>query len=83
MRQRVRIAAACGGLLLLAAGCARARSAGAGAVAGSSRVGWATKAVIAKREPESLLARDGTVCRVAPDRFRDTAVGDQVECNWQ
>lgn len=49
----------------------------------SDRLGWYTKKVVAKRAPETLLADDGTICRVAPDRFRDTATGTAVYCNWQ
>ncbi len=70
-------------LLLLVAGCARAQTRPGGIVVGSSQVGWATKAVVTKRAPETLLAGDGTICRVSPDRFRGTAVGDRVDCNWQ
>ena len=49
----------------------------------SGRTGYATKAVATKRAPETLLANDGTICRVSPDRFRDTRVGARVSCNWQ
>jgi hypothetical protein len=54
-----------------------------GAVVKSARLGWYTKKVVAKNPPETLLAEDGTVCRVAPDRYRDTAIGTAVYCNWQ
>ena len=50
---------------------------------GPQRLGWYTKKVIAKRPPEALIASDGTICRVAPDRFADTRVGAAVHCNWQ
>jgi hypothetical protein len=49
----------------------------------SARLGWYTKKVVAKRAPETLLAEDGTVCRVAPDRFNATKIGAAVYCNWQ
>lgn len=54
-----------------------------GAVVRSARIGVYTKAVLTKKEPDTLLADDGTICRVPPDRFRDTAVNSLVYCNWQ
>ena len=47
------------------------------------RLGWYTKKVVAKRAPETLLAEDGTICRVAPDRFAATRTDTAVHCNWQ
>jgi hypothetical protein len=47
------------------------------------RLGWYTKKVVAKTPPETLNAGDGTICRVSPDRFRDTALEALVHCNWQ
>jgi hypothetical protein len=49
----------------------------------SARIGWYTKKVVTKRAPETLLAEDGTICRVSPDRFEATASGSAVLCNWQ
>jgi hypothetical protein len=54
-----------------------------GAVVRSARTGLYTKAVLTKKEPDTLLADDGTICRVPADRFRDTAVHTLVYCNWQ
>jgi len=54
-----------------------------GAVVTSARIGMYTKAVMTKKEPDTLLADDGTICRVSPDRFRDTAAHTLVYCNWQ
>lgn len=76
-------------LLGLLAACAPAAVvAGAGGPSGgvvleSASTGWRTKEVVSKRAPETLVARDGTICRVSPDRFRDTATGAMVHCNWQ
>jgi hypothetical protein len=70
----------------LATGCRAPQAvvAGAGGVmVRSDALGWFTKQVVAKRPPEALLAEDGTMCRVAPDRFKDTAEGTLVYCNWQ
>jgi hypothetical protein len=54
-----------------------------GAVVKSARIGLYTKAVMTKKEPDTFLADDGTICRVPADRFRDTAVHTLVYCNWQ
>jgi hypothetical protein len=54
-----------------------------GAVVRTARTGLYTKAVLTKKEPDTLLADDGTICRVPADRFRDTAVHTLVYCNWQ
>ena len=47
------------------------------------RVGDGFKHVLTKQPPETLVAADGTVCRVSPDRYADTAVGDRVRCDWR
>ena len=58
--------------------------AGAGGVTTTTaNTGWRTKKVVDKKAPEALMADDGTICRVAPDRFKDTKVGTLVRCNWQ
>jgi len=54
-----------------------------GVVVRSARIGLYTKAVLTKKEPDTFLAEDGTICRVPPDRFRDTAAQTLVYCNWQ
>ena len=47
------------------------------------RLGWSTKRVMTKQEPSTLLAQDGTICRVSADRFKDTQVGRDTACDWQ
>jgi hypothetical protein len=54
-----------------------------GAVVKSARIGMYTKSVMTKKEPDTLLADDGTICRVSADRYRDTAVHTLAYCNWQ
>lgn len=54
-----------------------------GAVVRSARTGMYTKAVMTKKEPDTFLAEDLTICRVPANRFRDTAVHTLVYCNWQ
>lgn len=54
-----------------------------GVIVRSDRTGWYLKKVVAKDPPETLLAEDGTICRVSPERYRATAVGTALRCNWQ
>ena len=55
-----------------------------GVVVGSrTNTGWARKEVVEKRAPETLMAADASICRVSPDRFAGTKVGDVISCNWQ
>ena len=61
----------------------RTSPAGGGAIVGGVRLGWETKTVLTKQPPETLVADDGTVCRVAPDRYKDTAPGARIVCEWQ
>jgi hypothetical protein len=54
-----------------------------GVVVKAAKTGLYTKEVMAKKDPDTFLAADGTICRVPTDRFRDTAVHTLVYCNWQ
>ena len=56
---------------------------GGGVVVKSDRLGWYTKKVVTRQAPETLYAEDGTICRLAPERFRETKVGALLYCNWQ
>ena len=56
---------------------------GAFSVGAGVQLGWATKIVATKQPPATLVAEDGTVCRVAPDRYADTKFGALVACEWQ
>ena len=44
---------------------------------------FAVKPVVKKQKPAVLLAYDGSVCRTSVERFRGTAVGKWVACDWQ
>jgi hypothetical protein len=46
-------------------------------------LGDGIKRVTTKHPPATLVAEDGTVCRVSPDRYAATAVGARVRCDWQ
>ena len=47
------------------------------------RLGWAIKRVSTKQPPDTVVAEDGTVCRLAPDRHAETQVGGHLDCDWQ
>jgi hypothetical protein len=51
--------------------------------AAGSNSGLSRREVVSKEEPSTLYARDGGHCKVTPDRFKDTAVGDRAWCNWE
>ena len=58
--------------------------AGGGATVGVGATrGWAIKEVVQKTPPGTLMARDGTVCEVSEERYRETRVGSQVQCEWR
>ena len=54
-----------------------------GAVVRDAKIGMYSKNVLTKKEPDTFLAEDGTICRVPSDRFKDTPVHTLVYCNWQ
>jgi hypothetical protein len=90
-RTRPRLAAAVALLALgSASGCAgrpvRVRTAPAtGSVWAEAGVqlGFAPKRVRGKEAPATLIAADGTVCRVAAERWERTKVGKAAACAWQ
>jgi hypothetical protein len=41
-----------------------------------------TREVLTKRAPDTLVARDGSSCRVAADVYAATAIGSQFRCPW-
>jgi hypothetical protein len=49
----------------------------------ADRRGMRTKRVLAKREPDRLIAEDLTVCWVIPDVFAGIKPGDVWRCDWQ
>ena len=58
------------------------RAGGVGVGVGPTR-GWAIKEVVQKNPPRSLLARDGTVCEVSEERYAETRIGAQIQCEWR
>ena len=64
--------------LLALSGCATSE-----ALPPEGPVGPGTKIVTSKVEPSTLVAADGTLCNVTPLKFRDTAIGDGVWCDWR
>jgi len=41
-----------------------------------------TREVVAKQEPDVLVARDATTCRVGPDVYARVSVGSLMRCRW-
>ena len=41
-----------------------------------------TREVLTKRAPDTLIARDGSSCRVGPAVYKATAAGAQFRCPW-
>jgi hypothetical protein len=54
-----------------------------GAVIRAARLGLYTKEVMTKKDPDTLVADDLTICRVPPDRYKSTQAHTLVYCNWQ
>jgi hypothetical protein len=44
--------------------------------------GYGIKRIIEKQAPETLIAEDGSVCRIAPERFARSKVGRWISCVW-
>ena len=63
--------------LLPLAGCS-----GAGFVANSLGLPVQHKVVMSKREPNELIAVDGTTCVVSRGRFDDTEISESATCMW-
>jgi hypothetical protein len=84
-----------GTILIGAAGCTRHLPTGskpvAGALSGSLgpqgskavTIAASRKVVWGKEEPATLIAQDRTRCIVTADKFRETAIGEQVTCDWR
>jgi hypothetical protein len=88
MRSLLRFVVLNAGAAVLLAACTSARppiveARRNGADVRNARLGMYSKAVLTKKEPDTFLAEDGTICRVSADRFRDTAAHSLVYCNWQ
>jgi hypothetical protein len=88
MRLLLRFVVLNAGAVVLLGACTSARppvveSRQNGAAVRDARLGMHSKAVLTKKEPDTFLAEDGTICRVSEDRFKDTAAHSLVYCNWQ
>jgi hypothetical protein len=87
VKRLLRVGVVSAGLTLLLAGCSARppiiQPSPNGAVITNARIGLYTKSVLTKKEPDTFLADDGTICRVPADRFRDTPAHTLVYCNWQ
>ena len=54
-----------------------------GVVLKSAKLGMYYKEVVTKKDPETLIAPDATICRVSPDIYKSTALHSVIYCNWQ
>jgi hypothetical protein len=57
--------------------------AGNGIVLTGARLGMYHKEVIEKKDPDTLVAPDATICRVSPDVYKSAALHSVMYCNWQ
>jgi len=54
-----------------------------GIVLKGAKLGMYHKEVMEKKEPDTLVAPDGTICRVSPDVYKSAALHSVMYCNWQ
>jgi len=54
-----------------------------GVVVSGAKLGMYHKEIVAKKDPDTLVAPDATICRVAPDVFKSAALHSVIYCNWQ
>ena len=54
-----------------------------GVVVTNAKIGMYHKEIVAKRDPETLVAPDATICRVSPDVYKSAALHSVIYCNWQ
>jgi hypothetical protein len=48
-----------------------------------AKLGMYHKEVMAKKDPDTLVAPDATICRVTPDVYKSAALHSVMYCNWQ
>ncbi|HJP85509.1 MAG TPA: hypothetical protein VJ852_05945 [Gemmatimonadaceae bacterium] len=49
----------------------------------SAQIGMYHKEVVTKKDPDTLVAPDATICRVSPDVYKSAALHSVIYCNWQ
>lgn len=54
-----------------------------GVVVSGAKLGMYHKEIVAKKDPDTLVAPDATICRVAPDVYKSAALHSLIFCNWQ
>jgi hypothetical protein len=54
-----------------------------GVVVSGAKLGMYHKEIVAKKDPDTLVAPDATICRVGPDVYKSAAVHSVIYCNWQ
>ena len=56
---------------------------GNGVVVTGAKLGMYHKEIVTKKDPDTLIAPDATICRVAPDVYKSAALHSVIYCNWQ
>jgi hypothetical protein len=54
-----------------------------GVVLKTVKVGMYHKEIVEKKDPDTLVAPDATICRVSPDVYKSAALHSVMYCNWQ
>ena len=54
-----------------------------GVVLTNAKLGMYHKEIVTKKDPDTLVAPDATICRVAPDVYKSAALHSVIYCNWQ
>jgi hypothetical protein len=54
-----------------------------GVVLTGAKLGMYHKEIVTKKDPDTLVAPDATICRVAPDVYKSAALHSVIYCNWQ
>ncbi len=54
-----------------------------GVVVTGAKLGMYHKEIITKKDPDTLVAADATICRVTPDVYKSAALHSVMYCNWQ
>jgi hypothetical protein len=51
-------------------------------VSAGPQPGYAVKLVVEKDPPLTLIAEDGSLCRMSKERYKATKEGDWIACLW-
>ena len=54
-----------------------------GVAISGAKLGMYHKEIVTKKDPDTLVAPDATICRVSPDIYKSAALHSVIYCNWQ